>query len=81
MSQTGTLIRLYEDSRSAGTCRGCGAAMDWYETLAGRRMPMNAGAVPRKSETEPSSHRVVAFFSAADSHWSTCEQRAQFARR
>jgi hypothetical protein len=76
-----TLIRLFEASRRSATCRGCNAAIDWFETLAGKRMPMNAGAVPRKSENDPSTRRVIAFYAASDSHWNTCPQRAQFARR
>lgn len=77
----GTLIRLYEDSRSSGTCRGCNAPLDWYDTLSGKHMPMNAGAVPRKSETDPATWRVIAHFSAADAHWNSCPERAQFGRR
>lgn len=73
MATTETLIRLYEDSRSPGQCRGCGARIEWYETLKSARMPMNAGAVPRKSEKDPDTWRVIAFFAAADSHWASCE--------
>lgn len=75
-----TLIRLFEDSKSPGTCRGCSAAIEWYETLTGKRMCMNAGAVPRKSETDPSTWRVIAFFSSADSHWNTCPKQQDFRR-
>jgi hypothetical protein len=75
------LFRLFEDSHDVGVCRGCGAGIDWYETLRGRRMPMNAGAVPRKSEKDEATGRVVAFFSADDSHWATCEKRDEFRRR
>lgn len=73
-----TLIRLFEDSKAPATCRGCGAAIDWYETLNGRRMPMNRDAVPRKSETESETWRVIAFFDAADSHWATCPAADDF---
>jgi hypothetical protein len=76
-----TLIRLFEDSKQSGICRGCGARMEWFETLTGKRMPMNAGAVPRKSETHEETRRVVAFFAADDSHFTTCPDRAQFSHR
>lgn len=76
-----TLIRLFEDPHNSGECRGCQARIDWFETLSGKRMPMNAGAVPRKSENDPATNRVVAFFSAADSHWNTCPERQQFGRK
>ena len=77
---TETLIRLFEDSKQGGTCRGCGAAIDWYETLNGKRMPMNAGSVPRKSETHPETRRVVAFFASSESHWSTCPDAQNFGK-
>jgi hypothetical protein len=75
------LIRLFEDSKAPGRCRGCEAAIDWFETLAGKKMPMNPDAVPRKSEKESGSFgRVVAFYAAEDSHWNTCPEREQFKR-
>ena len=81
MATSETLIRLYEDSKQGGQCRGCAADIEWYETLNGKRMPMNAGAVPRKSETDQSTWRVVAFFAASDSHWNTCPDAAKFGNR
>jgi hypothetical protein len=81
VSWDGTLIRLYEDSRSVGgRCRGCGAAIDWYETRRGKKMPMNAGAVPRKSALDPETNRVIAFFSAEDAHWKSCPAAEDFKR-
>ena len=76
-------IRLYEDSSRPGQCsaRSCGAGIDWFETLNGKQMPMNRGAVPVKSENEPATMRVVAFFSSADSHFSTCPAAGKFGRR
>lgn len=75
-----TLIRLYEDPEKpvVTSCRGCGAPIEWYETLKGKKMPMNAGAVPRKSEKDPATGRVIIFMASSESHWSTCEKRAQF---
>jgi hypothetical protein len=81
MSKADQLIRLYEDSKQPGTCRGCGARLEWFETLNGKQMPMNAGAVPRKSEQDPQSWRVVAFYAAEDSHWNTCSARVKFSVR
>jgi hypothetical protein len=75
------LIRLFEDSGQPGSCRGCEARIEWFETLTGRRMPMNAGAVPRKSETDPESRRVVAFYASEDSHFATCPERSQFSHK
>lgn len=78
------LVRLYEDSKGSGVCgngdtdRGCGARLDWYQTLNLKSMPMNAGAVPLRSELEASTRRVIVFFDAADSHLITCPKRAEF---
>lgn len=80
MADKDTLIRLFEDSKQSGTCRGCQARIDWYETLTARKMPMNAGAVPRKSENDPATWRVIAFFSSADAHWATCPRASSFCR-
>ena len=76
-----TLIRLYEDSRAVARCRGCGVSLAFYETLTGRKMPMNAGAVPRKSENHPETGRVIGFFAASDSHFTTCPEAAAFSRK
>jgi hypothetical protein len=75
-----TLIRLYE-GRTANQCRGCQADIFWFETLNGKRMPMNAGAVSRKSEFDATTRRTILYFSSEDSHWATCPARARFARR
>lgn len=81
MAITETLIRLLDGTGTAGACRGCGAPIQWYETLRGKRMPMNAGAVARKSETDPATNRVIALFSADDSHWNACPDAPSFSRK
>jgi hypothetical protein len=79
---TETLIRLYEDTKKPGVCSAtsCRAPIDWYRTLKDKGMPMNRGAVPRKSENDPDTKRVIAFFSAGDSHWATCPAATKFGR-
>lgn len=76
-----TLIRLFEDPTNVGACRSCAARIVWHETLTGKKMPMNAGAVPRKSETDQATRRVVAFYSADDSHFNTCPDAARFSKK
>lgn len=76
-----TLIRLYEDSKARAQCRGCGTDIEFYETLTGRKMPMNAGAVQRKSENDPDTWRVIAYYAASDSHWASCPESGQFGRK
>jgi hypothetical protein len=45
------------------------------DTLTGKRMPMNDGAVPQRREGD------VAYYAAGDAHWQSCPARAQFDRR
>lgn len=82
MPVTEQLIRLYEDSRSPAICRGCDAPIDFFETFPKRaNMPMNRGAVPRKSENDPDTRRVVAFYAASDAHWASCPAAERFGSR
>ena len=78
---TEQLIRVFENERpSKAACRGCQAPIEWYETLKGKRMPMNAGAVPRKSDNDPDTGRVIVFFAADDAHWNSCPDAAKFGK-
>jgi hypothetical protein len=74
------LIRLFENSKRRGVCRGraCARPVDWFETTRGKWMPMDPNAVPRKSDTDRASGRVIGFYSADDSHWRTCVDASQF---
>lgn len=75
------LFRVFLNSKpQRAQCRGCGAAIEWFETLSSKKMPVNAGAVPRKSETDPATRRVIEFYASADAHWNSCSARSQFAR-
>lgn len=77
-----TLIRVYEGTREPGRCKGCQAPIDWFVTVKNRKsMPVNRGAVPRKSEMDPETNTTVIFLSSADVHWATCSARDQFTRR
>lgn len=77
-----TLIRLYENPKpQRAQCRACAADIEWFDTLKGKKMPMNAGAVPRKSEHEPETHRLIVFFAAEDAHWNSCPSAGEFHRR
>jgi hypothetical protein len=72
-----TLIALYESSRKSGVCSACAARLDWYHTHPKQKaMPMNAGAVPRRSERV--AGEVVAYFSSDDTHWSSCPDAGRF---
>ena len=76
----GQLFRVYEHPHTRGVCKGCGAALEWYETLKGKQMPVNAGSVPVKSEKDPDTWRVIVFFGQDDAHWGSCTASRQFKR-
>ena len=77
---TETLIRLYDSSRRVAHCRGCNAEIVWMDTLGDKSLPMNADAVPRRSEPHPTSGRLVVYYAQADTHWATCQARERFRR-
>ena len=36
------ILQIYQDSKGPGTCRSCGAAVEWAELVKGsKRMPFN----------------------------------------
>lgn len=71
-------IQVWRDSSGHGKCRSCHAPLVWFETVAGKRMPINAGRTP-VSTTERGG-RTVLEFTAADTHWSTCPQARTWKR-
>jgi len=74
-------IALLLSSRKPGQCssRTCLRDLEWYRTVRGRAMPMNAGARPIRTETVDG--QTVGYFSSDDSHWATCPAASRFHRR
>jgi len=69
------MISLVLPKTNTGHCRSCGAIIDWYQTPAGKGMPLNAGAVHLRT-TGGGPRPEVGEFDAADTHWATCPQAA-----
>jgi hypothetical protein len=67
-----SVVRLIVRSRNPSECRGCLAPIDWFQTIAGKSMPMNAGAIPERTDGG------IGFFHTSDSHWASCPQRSLF---
>ena len=59
------LRNAYYKFTGFGSCTGCGAAIEWWLTTNGRKMPFDAG-VPEDLAMVP--------------HWSTCPASIQFRR-
>lgn len=68
---------LFVPAKGGAFCSGCGAPIEWYETPAGRRMPMNAGATMIQPETWDNGQSAGLFY-ASQSHWATCPERGRF---
>jgi hypothetical protein len=65
--------KTFDEMKSAGykfsndaNCRGCGDEIEWWETPAGKKLPMNP---------------MTAGISPAISHWSTCSDAPSFRRK
>jgi hypothetical protein len=75
-------IAIYADSRGPGHCRSCGAAIEWAETIAGKRIPFDVLVVVR---TQPAllSPRLIAFVNTVTSptHFERCPQAKEWRRR
>ena len=78
---TSTLIGVYRQLPPAlGTCRACGARLEWVRTHADRLMPVDAPLVVER-EYEGIDGRTVVMIEAARSHFATCADAARFRRR
>jgi hypothetical protein len=72
-------VNVYDETPGRGTCRSCGAKVDWYETTGGRKVPINANEVPVRSQTMEDG-RVSITFLGEQSHFATCPQANQWRR-
>lgn len=76
-------IAIYADSRGKGTCRSCGAPIEWAETVRGKRMPFDGEIVAVRTEGSPIRGRVVEYVDTAitASHFETCPDAQDWRRR
>jgi hypothetical protein len=72
-------MKLVLPMTNHGTCRSCGAAVDWYTTWTGKAMPMNVGAQPLPTTDLLDPNFGV--FDTKDSHWATCPDAAKWKAR
>jgi len=35
------ILKIYQDTKGPGTCRSCGAAVEWAQLVSGKRMPFD----------------------------------------
>jgi hypothetical protein len=67
------ILLIYQDSR-AGTCRSCGAPIEWAELVSGKRMPFDPPIVPVRTQGNILDGRVIEHVetSVSASHFQTC---------
>lgn len=67
-----TLTEIYADTRGRGTCRDCGAPLEWAaEVLTGRRTPFDFPLVALRTRHDEAG-RVVEGVDPADRHLASC---------
>lgn len=78
------ILKIYADSRGAGRCRTCGAAIEWAELTSGKRHPFDPPIVPVRTQGDIlGGARVVEEVdtSVSTSHFATCPDAAAHRRR
>jgi len=78
------ILRIWQDSRRLGTCRSCGAPIEWAELITGSRMPFNAPITVLRSQDELlSGGRTIEDVDTAISvsHFATCRDAKDWRRR
>lgn len=75
-------LTLYQDSRRPGTCRSCGANIEWAELTTGKRMPFNRIVSLRVQSPLFIGQRVIEEVDTATSptHFETCPDAKDWRR-
>lgn len=78
------ILKIYQDSRGRGTCRSCGAPVEWAELVTGKRMPFDPPIVPVRTQGNLlAGERTVEDVdtSVTLSHFATCKDAKQWRRK
>jgi hypothetical protein len=75
-------LKLYQDSRAPGTCRSCGAAIEWAELTTGKRMPFDR-ITPTNAQLAMVGGRIVEEVETTTSptHFQSCPDAKDWRRR
>ena len=75
------LIAITRESPPAiGRCRSCDARIEWVETAAGKRMPLDSPVrIAQRYQTQDGRTQLLVDGSAT--HWATCPDAAAHKRR
>lgn len=81
-----SIVQIYADSKGGGTCRSCGADVEWAETVKNKkRMPFNPPIVAVRSQGSilEGNGRVIEDVdtTVTTSHFATCPDAKDWRRR
>lgn len=71
-------IEIWADTRGGGTCRSCGAPVEWAMLVkSSKKMPFDAPIVAVLTKHDPATHRVIETIDSAvtTSHFASCPDR------
>jgi len=74
------ILKIYRDTRARGTCRSCGASIEWAELTSGKRHPFDAVVVDNVQESLIGG-RLVEEVDSSCSHFVSCPQAADWKRK
>lgn len=76
-------ITIYRDSRRLGTCRSCGAPIEWAENTNGKAMPFDRPLVPVQTQAPLLGDRTVETIdtTATPTHFATCPDAAKWRKQ
>jgi len=76
-------LRIYQDSRAVGTCRSCGAAIEWAELTTGARHPFELPIKPIRAQQSLVDGRTIEDVETRDSptHFARCPDAKSWRRQ
>lgn len=78
------MLRIYQDSKGMGTCRSCGAAIEWAELISGKRHPFNPPIVVLRTQGAIlDGTRTIETIDGniTTSHFSSCPQAKEWRKK
>ena len=77
------VIAIFQDSKSSGRCRSCGAPLTWATTVKGKNMPFDGQIVVMRTEGDLLRDRLIDYVDTDVSavHWQTCPHASDWRRR
>ena len=78
------ILKIYQDTKGPGTCRSCGAAVEWAQLVTGKRMPFDPPIIVlRTLGNLLALERIVEEVDSTVtlSHFATCPDAKEWRRR